>query len=141
MRPWTRVIVVLGSPDTAWEATDSDLAARVGLALRHAGDLPLLVEAADAEFAATALGVTLPPEKLTLVDSIEEVTSVLAESDLVVAPAYVLGSVPPWRARRLVQIFADANVVIVAGPYRLAITQGPTRRTLSNAIVNPAIPD
>lgn len=141
VRPWTRVIVVLGAPDTAWKATDSELVARMGVTLRRDNDLPLRVQAADAEFARTALGVTLPPEKLTLVDSTEDITDGLTENDLVLAPSHVLGGIAPWRARRLVQQFADANVVVVAGPYRLAITQGPTRRSLSHAIVNPTIPD
>jgi len=141
VRPWERVVVVLGAPDTAWEATDSELAARMGLALRRERELPLLVQSRDAEFAATVLGADLPPDKLTLIESTAEVTGALTETDLVIAPAHVLGSLPPWRARRLVQEFADANVIVVAGPYRLAITQGPTRRAFSNTIVHPAIAD
>ena len=137
IRPWDRVIVDLRDPDTSWQREDAELATAVGRAARGHSPRPLVVLCGDRDLASEWLTGLEEDELVTIVDDPGERGSLVDElspNDLVVAPAHVVRDLPPFRARRFVRALEGMNVVVVAGPHRLALTQSAAHRRLSPTI-------
>jgi Kef-type K+ transport system membrane component KefB len=138
VRPWTRIIVQLGEPRTAWQREDVELTADVVRHLRETSDLSLVVLCGDERLGRELLDPGGEDAELTtfVTDSTEQDRHLdeIRDTDLVLAPAHVVHDMPPWRARRLAHRLEHMNVAVVGGPHRLTISQGVTRRPLSNAI-------
>lgn len=134
---WGRVVVVLGTPSTAWQSKDARLAARVADAARGHDHLPLTVVGGDDELLASAFPDADDDESLTIVsgdDAAEEVLAGIAADDLVVAPAHLVRSASPLRTRLLARALQTANAVVVGGPHRLSLLRSSPHRGLSAAI-------
>jgi len=121
LRPWDRVIVVPGTSGVSWHGEDAALALTVAQRLRGRGPLPLLVIANDQRLVEEHLGPRSEYEFVAAEVSGEALVGVLRTGDLVVAPAYLLPAMPIARRLRLSNRLADHNLVIVAGPGRLAV--------------------
>ena len=138
LRPWTRIIVQLGQPRTAWQREDVELAADIVRHLSEADDLPLLVLCGDEDLGRELLDPRGERVEHTVyvTDRAEQDRHLddIRDADLLVAPAHVVHDLSPWRARRLARGLEHMNVAIVGGPHRLTISQGVTRNSLSNSI-------
>jgi Kef-type K+ transport system membrane component KefB len=140
VRPWTRIVVQLGHPRTAWQREDVELAADVVRHLRDVADLELVVLCDDTDLARALLDPDGADDHTTVVTGRAEQDDILDQvrpADLVIAPAHVVHDMPPWRARRLARRLQDTNVAVVGGPYRLTISQGVTTTRLSTAMGTP----
>ncbi len=133
VRPWTRIIVQLGGPRTAWQQEDVELAAGVVRHLRHGDGVELAVLCDDDATAALLehdgeragmVVITDREEQDDFMDRVER-------TDLVIVPAHIVHDMPPWRLRRLVRRLQDTNIAVVGGPHRLTISQGVATRPLS----------
>ena len=136
IRPWTRIIVQLGQPHTAWQRDDVELTAEVARRLRQGGDLDVVVLCEDGT-TATLLEHDGDRDGMVVVTdeaAQDEVISRARPTDIVIVPAHFVYEMPPWRLRRLVRQLQDTNIAVVAGPHRLTISQGVTTRPLSRVI-------
>ena len=140
VRPWTRIIVQLGHPRTAWQRQDMELAAAVARRLREGDELEVVVLCDDPSTAALLEhegGRDGGREGIVVVTDAaaqDEVISRVRPTDIVVVPAHYVYETPPWRMRRLVRQLQDTNIAVVAGPHRLTISQGVTTRPLSRVV-------
>jgi Kef-type K+ transport system membrane component KefB len=140
VRPWSRIVVQLGQPRTAWQREDVELAADVARRLRH-GDALDVVVLCDDDSTAMLLehdgdrhGMVVVTDRAAQ----DEVISRVRPTDLVIVPAHFVHEMPPWRLRQLVHRLRDTNIAVAAGPHRLTISQGVTTRPLSG-VVTPRI--
>lgn len=123
LRPWNRIVVATGRLDREWYREDASLALALVRRLRHYDNTPLLVLTPDTEFAETRVGDLEGVEIRTDLRGRVDGVLGLGANDLAVITAHVVQGAPPmtmWRAARSLH---DANVVVVAGPYRLSIAR------------------
>ena len=138
--PWTRIVVQLGEPRTAWQREDVELTADVVRHLRDSALVPLVVLCGDDDLARASFPTVGDDDEITVLTdrtAQDELIDRLRPTDLVASPAHVVRYMPPWRARRSARLLHDSNVVVVGGPHRLTISQGVTRRPLSTAVTSP----
>ncbi len=119
-RPWDRVVVVPGTSGVSWHFEDAALALTVAERLRGRGPLPLLVIADDRTRVEAHLGPRSEYEFIAAETSGDALIGVLEPGDIVVAPSYLLQTMPIARRLRLSNRLADQNLVMVAGPGRLS---------------------
>ena len=132
LRPWQRIIVVIGNTETDWRLEDARLAVDTARRLRSSRPVPLLVVTPDHDVAAALLGddevrqegveiVVAPTASGSVVDRLDR-------DDVVIAPAHVLHDPPPRAGWQIAKALDHSNLVIVGGPHRLSISKGVTRR-------------
>lgn len=121
LRPWDRVIVVTGDGNSTWRREDAALAIEVASRARSATPVPLVV-AGDKGVAVEVLGDDLD-DGVSFEKPDDELIAGLGPSDLVVVPAHRIRELPPWRVRSISRALGDTNLVVVAGPHRLSISQ------------------
>jgi len=136
IRPWNRVVLALGDMRTSWRHEDAALAADIALRLAPHDSTVLVVAPAIG----TGVDMFDPDDPVEVVGpdafSIED----LGPDDLAVAPAYVFRDQPARAGRRLGRALDQLNVVAVAGPHRLAVSKGVTRRAVSaNLSIAPSV--
>lgn len=134
---WTRVVVALGTPSTAWQRDDARLAAHVAAAARGHDHLPLTAVCGDADLLESIFPDAADDDSLTLVRTDDDGHHVLADvtaDDLVVVPAHLVRSALPLRTRPLARALQIANAVVVGGPHRLSLLRSSPRRGLTSAI-------
>ncbi len=128
LRPWTRVVIVIGENRIDWHREDADLALEVGRSAVRSEEGGAIVFARDTSPFISELtedqGFDIRTGKL----SVESLNNMLEPDDLLVVPAYVLyGASTPDRLR-LSRAATGRNVALVAGPRRMIIGKGETRR-------------
>lgn len=128
LRPWDRLVIWLGDERAAWQRDDARLALDVAKRLGTARPTPVTVlcrDPADAD----AIG---PGDEgvvvITDADAQHDALDASHPGDLLVVPAHVVRDLAPLRALRLARRLHDTNLAIVAGPYRLTISNGPSRQ-------------
>ncbi len=136
VRPWTRIVVQLGQPSTAWQHEDVELTTNVVLHLREVADLALVVLCENADLSLALLDPDGDNDTTVVTDRAgqDDILDRLRPTDLVLAPAHVVRDMAPWRGRRLVRRLQDTNVAIVGGPHRLTISRRANEHSLSTAI-------
>jgi Kef-type K+ transport system membrane component KefB len=120
VRPWRRVLLLVGDATVAWRAEDARLAATIaGRLRRREGEV--VVSGRGTEELAGFLG---DPRNVIHLEPIgvRGLLGRLQPDDLVVAPAYAVNQVGPAERFRLAMGLADANLAVVAGPSRLGVT-------------------
>ena len=136
VRRWERVVLSLGDLRVPWKREDARLAVDIALRLVPDGT-ELLVVAEDPAGSAALFDQDDPVE---MIDSDSFSLRDLRPVDLAVAPGNVLRdelSNIGWRTSRALD---DLNIVAVAGPHRLSISKGVTRRAVSaNLSVSPTV--
>jgi Kef-type K+ transport system membrane component KefB len=123
LRPWSRIVVATGRLDRDWYREDASLALALVRRLRRYDDMPLTVLTPDAAFAETRVGDPDGVEIRTDLRGRVDAVLGLGPDDLAVITAHVIQGAPPmtmWRAARNLH---DANLAVVAGPYRLSIAR------------------
>lgn len=141
LRPWTRVVVRIGDPETSWEREDAALATSMGMLLQRAVGVPMVLQTDDRGLAVECLGGEPDPERVIIAALGDGLADGVDEHDLVIVPAHLVRRTPPWRARRLLGVLEHLNLVVVAGPHRLTISRGVTGRPLATAINATTEPD
>jgi len=124
VRPWRRVIVVLGSNEVRWQSEDARLALRVAARLRPPGDVPLVVVGPGRGVIQGEIDSRQSPEFLAAADSGGRLLEILQPDDLVVVPVHLLPDMPPARRIRMASGLAGSNIAVVAGPGRLTVSRG-----------------
>ncbi len=136
VRPWERVVLGLDDVRIPWKREDARLAVDVALRLVPEGTT-LLVVADDVEGSAVLFGDDDPVE---LVEGNTFSVRDLRSADLAVAPGYLLRERLPQAGWRMGRVLDDLNLVAVAGPNRLSISKGVTRRTVSASLpLSPSV--
>ena len=136
LRPWTRIVVVAGGVNTDWHREDVLLALSVAKRLYKMKPVRLLAVGTDREILEENLGhledveitVTNKPRKVAL--------GIVEPDDLVVAPAHVLHDVSIGGKRTMARVLGGANLVVIAGPRRLSISRGVTRRDVQSVVAS-----
>jgi Kef-type K+ transport system membrane component KefB len=139
LRPWTRIVAVLGDTDVDWHAEDARLVLSAIARLRRSEPAPLLAVARDASFAeehideddTTTEVVTEPSDRRAIIDRI-------TPDDLVVVAAHVLHDLSPTAGWRVTRAITDTNIAVIAGPHRLTVSRGTSRRHLATTVTAPA---
>ncbi len=130
-RPWSRIVLALGSIDTDARRDDARLAAQVAIRLRAANPLPLIVatrhEGDANELIDDATDVTFAAGPAL------ETIGRLQRDDLVVTAAHVLADLSPRAELRLSKIVGDVDLIVLGGPNRLSFSKGVTRRPLTTS--------
>ena len=138
LRPWNRVVVVIGNPETAWKREDALLAMAAVRRIRHTHHVPLLVVTSDREFVEENLESSEDVEITIRSKARGKILDLIGPDDLIVAPAYVLhdaAAVSTWKVARTL---ADANLAVIAGPHRLSISRGVTRHDIQS-VTHPGL--
>lgn len=130
VRPWTRLVIQLGRPQTSWQREDVELAGDLVRHLHDADGVPVVVLGDPDDLPVTLDGIE-DVDMITAGPDQAEFLGRLRPDDLLVAPAHIVHDMPPWRARRLARQVADSNVAVVAGPHRLTLSHGVGGRPLS----------
>lgn len=132
LRPWNRVIVVTGDPDTAWKKEDTLLALTAVRRIRRASHVPLIVVTPDRQFVETRIGEMEDVEIIVRSKTRGEVLAMAGPEDLVIAPAHVIHDAPPISTWRVTRNVANTNLAVIAGPFRLSISKGATRHDIQS---------
>ena len=130
VRPWDRVVLGLGDVRTPSQREDARLAVDVALRLVPDGSM-LLVVSEDVAHSAALFG---PDDPVELVEGASLSVRDLRPADLAVAPGYVLRDQLPKAGWRTGRALDDLNIVAVAGPHRLSISKGVTKRAVSASL-------
>lgn len=134
VRPWKRVVVVLGDIGTHWRRDDSALALSVARRLHNSDHSPMLVHAPDQEGLSDLLG-ELDDVKVSAGDSVADLlVDGLSHDDLLIVPAFVLHDIPVRAGWKLSKTLDNANIGVIAGPYRLSVSKGITKQSLASTI-------
>lgn len=137
LRQWNRVVVVLGDTSTDWRLEDAQLAVAAGTRLRKSATAPLLVIAQDRKVA-EELTHGHDDVEIIVEDSYEQSTvDRLLPDDMLILPAHLLHDLPPRASWRLAKSLEAVNIGVVAGPHRLSVSKGLTRKPLANALWQP----
>ncbi len=135
LNPWNRIVVALGKTNAQWRRDDAALALDVIRRLRPSDSVPVVVLAHDRDVAVELLGRDV--DEVELITDPEQRTDTLrslGSDDLVVAAAHVLRDMPPVTNWRFVRTLGSVNLVVVAGPHRLTVSQGVSYGSLSSTI-------
>lgn len=119
--PWERVIVTPGNRRVGWHTEDARLSLEIASLVRGRGDSPLVVIANSERMVSESLGEKAEYEFIQADVPGTALLTILRDTDLVIAPAYLLPEMPLPRRLRLASRLADQNLAIVAGPGRLAV--------------------
>ena len=136
IRPWNRVLLVIGDTRIPWHREDAELAVSLARRLRGRNALPIVVFGSDHTVVEGALGTT---ENVTLVRverAARDLLAAVRPDDLVVAPAYVLQGLPAPNQVRLIRRLSQIDIAVVAGPNRLAVA-GRSNAHRSERILGP----
>jgi Kef-type K+ transport system membrane component KefB len=134
LRPWDRIIVVIGDTKTDWQKEDALLTLAAVRRIRYSKKTPLLVFTNDREFVEGNLGQMEDVEFEIIGNPRKLVLDEIGQTDLVIAPATVLRDAPVATKWRMVQALAGMNLVVVAGPRRMSISKGVTRRGIQSVV-------
>lgn len=117
--PWDRVIVVPGASYSAWQGDEVALSLDVAARLTEHGStqLPLVVISTEPDAVSSLLGAR-PYEFIQADRPGDVLVSMLTPTDVVVAPAHLLPTMPLPRRLRLSSALAEQNLVIVAAAGR-----------------------
>jgi hypothetical protein len=126
IRPWKRVVLVTGNARVRWHADDAALAVSVAGRVRRGKDSPILVIGSDLSHAEDGLGAPENVEYVEARNGAHELLERVEPDDLVIAPSYVLRSVPINEQLRLARRMAQVDLAVVAGPYRLSVGRRTT---------------
>jgi Kef-type K+ transport system membrane component KefB len=120
LRPWRRVLLLVGDASVAWRAEDARLAATIAGRLRRR-DGELLVAGTGTDVLGEVLG---DPRYVTHLEplGVRGLLERLQPDDLVIAPAYAVNQIGPAERFRLAVGLADANLAVIAGASRLSVT-------------------
>ncbi len=134
---WSRVVVVTGSTTIDWHAEDASMAIAVGERLARSQGKPLVVITTEQAFV-DRHDVDLDSLSVIVVRRLNtKVLEVIETDDLVITPAHVARTVSSVWNRRMPRILPAKNLGVVAGPYRLSVTDvGPVRA--QNSLIGPA---
>ena len=136
IRPWSRVVLVVGNTRVQWHLEDVRLAASIARSVRGRGRArrPVLVLGTDRGVVEEHLGTLEDVEFAMSKRSSRELLERVRPDDLVVAPAYVFQEMPINDQVRLVRRMAQIDVAIVAGPNRLTVGRGATFHRLDGLL-------
>jgi hypothetical protein len=136
LRPWDRIVAYVGTPASTAERWDGELAIEVALAARGRSPRSLTLLCSDREMVDAQVPDADDDELVTVAadpDRWSEIVEHLGPDDLLVMPAHIMRGVSPLRALRLKRLLQDVNMVVVAGPHRLVLTQTAAHRRLSTS--------
>ncbi len=119
--PWERVIVIPGNSEVPWHDEDARLSLDIADRVRGRAEVPLVVIGTDERLVTENLSSKAGYEFIGSRWPGNEMVRILQDTDLVVAPAYLLPEMPLPRRFRLSARLAKQNLAIVAGPGRLAV--------------------
>lgn len=136
LRDWNRIVVVVGSLKADWHREDALLAIAAAKRLQKTSRCPLLAIGPEREIFGeqfedvedVAITATDTPRRAAL--------EVIGPEDLVIVPAYVLHDAPLTGKRKLARVLDDANIAVIAGPRRLSISNGVTRRDTQSVVAS-----
>ncbi len=136
LRPWNRVIVVVGGSRTEWNEEDDLLALVVARRVRGGKGMPMLIIAADPSGLPERVAGWEDVEVRQVPSNQREFLKIVRHDDLVVLPVHAIGVSrirTPWR---IAHQYRDTSSVIVAGPHRLSVSGTSVQRNV-HGIVNP----
>jgi Na+:H+ antiporter len=137
-RPWSRIVAITGRTDQGWHREDALLLLAALRRLRKSSRGPVLVVSPDRELAEERSG---DPESVTFVVDEDErriILDSLRDDDLVLVTAHVIHDLPPVLGYRVTRRLQELNLVVVAGPHRLSVSRGASRRTVRSEVNLPA---
>ena len=138
LREWNRVVVVLGDTSTDWRLEDAQLAVSAGTRLRGSATAPLLVVTQDRDVAEELTHAHDDVDIFVVEDNFDQSTlSRLLPDDLLIVPAHLLHDLPPRASWRLNKALEATNIGVIAGPHRMSVSKGLTRKPLANALWQP----
>jgi Kef-type K+ transport system membrane component KefB len=137
-RPWDRVIAVPWTGSVKWHTDDARLTLTVATRLRGREQTPLLVIANDPSLVEEHLGTGAGYEAVAATVPADTLLDILRPDDVVVAPSYLLPEMPVPLRLRLATRLADHDLVIVAGPGRLAVAPRSTSHA-TEGILGPQL--
>jgi len=134
LRPWKRVLVLTGDTTNEWHREDALLAVSIGRRLAARPDVSMIIATRDVKtyepLVADASYIEVRESSRWRAAALHQVTS----TDIVVVPTHtmreakVLGQ---WRAGKA---FADASIIVVAGPHRLSVGGDPVQSALHGVV-------
>jgi hypothetical protein len=136
LRDWNRVVVVTGGVKTDWHREDALLAIAAAKRVQRTLRLPLVAVGTERE---------LFDERFEDIENVEITVAsnprrvaleIVGPEDLVILPAYVLHDAPLAGKRKLARLLDDVNVAVIAGPRRLSISNGVTRRDTQSVVAS-----
>ncbi len=136
VRPWNRVVLVVGDTRVPWHREDAQLAVSLASRLRGRKHLPLIVFGTDHSMAEEAIGTAEDVTYVTVKRGSRALFEAIRPDDLVVAPAYVLQALPAPSQVRLIRRLAQIDIAIIAGPHRLTVA-GRSNAHRSERILGP----
>lgn len=134
MTPWSRLVVVTGSIELDWHREDAELILSAARRIRRSRPTPAVVITPDREFVEGRVGEQEDVEFAIERRERRMILGTIGPDDLVLIPAHVVRDLSPissWRATRQLE---SANVAIFAGPHRLSISKGVTRRSMQSLV-------
>ncbi len=102
--------------------------------IRRSKKTPLLVFTSDREFVEGNLGEMENVEFEIIGNSRRLVLDEIGPTDLVIAPATVLRDASVATKWRMAQALTGMNLVAIAGPRRMSISKGVTRRGIQSVV-------
>lgn len=134
MRPWHRIVLTLGDLSSEWRQEDARLTLAAVRRLRRSVPVPVLLFGPDLDLADGRLGHDDEIERLPAHDLRQVADDVVGPDDLVVVPAHVLHDMTPVVAWRVGRLLPTSNLAVIAGPHRLSVSRGVTRRPLASTV-------
>ncbi len=136
LHPWQRIVLVAGRLDLDWHKEDALIALAAIRRIRRTRRVPLLVFAEDRSFFEEHLSAAEDIEVEEVKRARGTILDAIGPDDLVIVPPDVLRDVPVSAKWRIANSLADVNLVVIAGPRRMSISKGVTRRA-AQSVVTP----
>jgi len=136
LRDWNRVVVVTGGVKADWHREDALLAIAAAKRVQRTMKLPLVAIGTERELFEEEFE-DVEDVEITIVGNPRKVAiETVGPEDLVILPAYVLHDAPLAGKRKLSRLLDDVNLAVIAGPRRLSISKGVTRRDTQSVVAS-----
>jgi len=134
LQPWKRIVLVAGRVDMDWHREDALIALAAIRRIRRTKRTPLLVFTEDRSFFEEHLSAAEDIEIEEVKRARGRILDAIGPDDLVIVPPDVLRDVPVGAKWRMANSLSDANLVVIAGPRRMSISRGVTRRSVQSVV-------